>query len=274
MSFKSNFKDMKSKKKKLSVYVILRALVIIVMIAQFLNGNYANVFTCVLTLVLFMVPSIIEKKMNIELPNTLEVIILLFIFSAEILGEIQEYYVLFERWDDILHTINGFLCAAIGFSLIDILNRSEKIHMTLSPIFVALMAFCFSMTVGVLWEFFEFSMDFWMGKDMQKDTWITSFNTVSIHPDGANIPVTVNVESVVVNGQQWEAYLDIGIIDTMHDLWVNFLGAVAFSLIGLVYIKNRGGKFAERFMPKMRTAEVKPEICDENNCENKTRVNG
>ncbi|MFV0518498.1 MAG: hypothetical protein ACK5MV_13995 [Aminipila sp.] len=242
-------------KKRLSIYLILRAMVIITMIAQILNGNYSNVFICILTLILFMVPSLIEKKLNIELPNTLEVIILLFIFAAEILGEIQEYYVLFDHWDDMLHTINGFLCAAIGFSLVDILNRSERIHMDLSPLFVALVAFSFSMTVGVLWEFYEFTMDAFFGMDMQKDTWLTSFNSVSVNPNGANVPIRVQVENISVNGEAWPAYLDIGLIDTMNDLWVNFLGAITFSAIGLIYIKNRGGKFAERFMPKMKVAD-------------------
>lgn len=257
-----NFK-IKSPQKRLSIYVILRVLVILTMIAQFCNGNYGNVFICVLTLILFMIPSIIERKLHIDLPNTLETIILLFIFAAEILGEIQEYYLLFDHWDDILHTTNGFLCAAIGFSLIDILNRSDKIHMTLSPKFVAMVAFCFSMTVGVLWEFAEFAMDLWLGTDAQKDTWITAFNTVTLHPNGANIPVHVDVEQVIVNGEEWKAYLDIGLIDTMNDLFVNFIGAVAFSIIGLIYIKNRGGKFAEKFMPRLK----KEERCEQHeNC--------
>lgn len=100
-------------------------------------------FLGILTLILFTIPSIIDRKLNIKLPNALETVILLFIFSAEILGEIQNFYGIFKFWDTMLHTINGFLCAAIGFSLIDILNRSPKFHLKMSPIFVALVAFCF-----------------------------------------------------------------------------------------------------------------------------------
>ena len=242
------------------VYILLRLMVVGVMIAQIFNHNWDNVVTCIMTLVLFMIPSLIERRMHIDVPDTLEVIILLFIFAAEILGEIQEYYVIFDKWDDMLHTMNGFLCAAIGFSLIDILNRSDKVHMDLSPKFVALVAFCFSMTVGVIWEFFECSMDMFMGKDMQKDTWINTFNSVALNADGLNVPVKVNIESVIVNGQSWPAYLDIGLLDTMHDLFVNFAGAVCFSIIGLIYIKNRGGKFAERFMPRRMNAKEIDEI--------------
>ena len=239
----------------LTVYVVLRLLVVSVMIAQLFNRDYFNAFLCALTLVLFTIPAFIEYKLNIDVPNTLEVIILLFIFSAEILGEIRSYYLQFPYWDTMLHTINGFLMAAIGFSLIDILNRSERVALNLAPIFVGLFAFCFSMTVGVLWEFFEFSMDQLAGMDMQKDTIVSTIHSVSLNPEGANVPVTVQVESLVVNGQEWDlgGYLDIGIIDTMKDLLVNFIGAVVFSIIGIFYIKGRGkGTFVRRFIPALK----------------------
>ncbi|MCI9596715.1 MAG: hypothetical protein HFE75_05350 [Firmicutes bacterium] len=236
-------------KSKVIVYVVIRVLVVAVMIAQILNHNWHNVFTCALTLVLLLLPSILAKRLRIVLPNTLEIIIVCFIFAAEILGEVREYYVLYERWDDMLHTMNGFLAAAIGFALIDILNRHEKVSMSLSPVFVASVAFCFSMTIGVLWEFFEFSMDYFAGADMQKDTWLSSFNSVALNPEGANVPVHVEVDCVTVNGQTWDKYLDIGLFDTMHDLFVNFIGAVVFSILGLIYIKNRGKGLAAKFIP-------------------------
>ena len=141
------------------VYVTLRLLVIAVMILQIFNRNFENVFLCVLTLLLLIVPSFLQVNLKIELPTGLEIILLIFIFAAEILGETQEYYIKFPMWDTILHTLNGFLMAAIGFSLVDILNRNEKFSFKLSPVFMAIVAFCFSMTIGVIWEFFEFGMD-------------------------------------------------------------------------------------------------------------------
>ena len=91
--------------------------------------------------------------------------------------------------------MNGFLAAAIGFSLVDLLNRSERTVFHLSPLFTAIVAFCFSMTIGVVWEFFEFGMD--------------------------------QIQEVMVNGQALGlgGYLDIGLVDTMEDLFVNFIGA-------------------------------------------------
>lgn len=242
-----------------TTYVVLRALVIAVMVLEIFNREYYNVFLCGLTLALFMIPTFVERRLHIDVPNTLEIIILLFIFSAEILGEIQEYYLIFPFWDTMLHTMNGFLMAAIGIAMVDILNRSRKFKVRLSPAFVALVAFCFSMTVGVVWEFFEYGMDCFFHTDMQKDTWINAISSVSLNPEGRNSAVRVLVDSVVVNGQEWPAYLDIGLHDTMKDLLVNFVGAVIFSLIGALYIMGRGkGKFAPRFIPRLKEEELPP----------------
>ena len=240
-----------------TVYVVLRILVVAVLVLQLLNREYYDVFLCSLTLVLFLIPSFVERRLHIDVPNTLEVIILLFIFSAEILGEIQEYYLIFPFWDTMLHTINGFLMAAIGIAMVDILNRSRRFRVRLSPVFVAVVAFCFSMTIGVLWEFFEYGMDAFFNMDMQKDTWVSVVNTVSLNPQGKNSPVSIPIESVVVNGQAWPGYLDIGLHDTMKDLFVNFIGAVVFSVIGMIYIMGRGtGKFAPRFIPRLKENEL------------------
>jgi len=242
-----------------SAYVILRALVIAVMILQIFNREYYDVFLCALTLILFTIPSFVERRLHIDVPNTLEVIILLFIFSAEILGEIQEYYLIFPFWDTMLHTINGFLMAAIGIAMVDILNRSRKFKVRLSPAFVAVVAFCFSMTIGVLWEFFEYGMDCFFHMDMQKDTVISAVTSVMLNPEGRNAAVTVPIESVVINGETWPGYIDIGLHDTMKDLLVNFIGAAVFSVIGMLYIMGRGkGKFAPKFIPRLKENELPP----------------
>ena len=250
--------QVKAKPGLTAVYIILRALVIVAIVAQSFKGNFENVFLCVLTLFLFTLPSFLERTIRIEIPDTLEVIILLFIFAAEILGEIQAYYIQYPYWDTMLHTLNGFLCAAIGFSLLDIINRNEKLKFSLSPVYLAVVAFCFSMTIGVLWEFFEFSMDQLFLLDMQKDTVVHSIGSVMLDPAGGNHPISIkyitDVIVVTADGAQQSlglgGYLDIGIIDTMKDLFVNFIGAVVFSTIGFIYVKNRGkGKFAPQFIP-------------------------
>lgn len=251
------------------VYFLLRFLVILTMITQFFNRNFENVFLCILTLILFLMPTMLERRLMVSLPNTLEIIILLFIFAAEILGEIQAFYTTFHGWDTVLHTLNGFLCAAIGFSLVDMLNRNQRFSLSLSPVFMGIVAFCFSMTIGVLWEFFECSMDVMLGFDMQKDTVVNAIHSVSMDPMNANRVFSVtNITDVIVvtaDGSQVPlglgGYLDIGLLDTMKDLWVNFIGAAVFSVIGYFYVKNRGnGILAKRFIPKVLQEEDKRDI--------------
>ena len=256
-ALRSAHKTLKQKPTVSLVYLVLRLSVILVMVAQFFNGNFQNVFLCGLTLLLFLLPTIFEHKLQVDLPDTLEIIIMLFIFAAEILGEIRAYYTTYQGWDTMLHTLNGFLCAAIGFSLVDMLNREERFSLELSPAFMAIVAFCFSMTIGVLWEFFECLMDYFFLLDMQKDTIVTQLSTVMMDPTGGNTPVIFQdiTDVIIVSGGEeislgLGGYLDIGILDTMKDLFVNFIGAVVFSFVGYFYVKNRGkGRFAGRFIP-------------------------
>lgn len=268
--------ELKEHKSSAIVYFTLRALVMIVMVLQIFNRNYENVFLCLLTLLLLVVPSLVQVTMKIELPTTLEIIILVFIFAAEILGEIQEFYILFPFWDTVLHTLNGFLAAAIGFSMVDLLNRSERMMFKLSPLFMAIVAFCFSMTIGVVWEFFEFGMDQLFHTDMQKDTIVHAVYSVLLDPAGGNRAAGITgITQVVVNGQDLGlgGYVDIGLIDTMKDLIVNFIGAVVFSVIGFFYVKNRGGGgVVGRFVPRekerkqdfLRIVQEEAELAEQN----------
>ena len=247
-------------KRTLTVYLVLRALVIAVMVRAFFRGAYENMFMCGLTLVLMILPSILTKKLKIYLPSALEIVILCFIFAAEILGEISSFYINVPHWDTMLHTINGFLCAAVGFALVDLFNRDERFTFKLSPLFLAVVAFCFSMTIGVLWEFFEFSADHFFATDMQKDTIVRQINTVELAETRTNKVVKIkNIDDVIIvhsDGSEESlglgGYLDIGIIDTMKDLFVNFIGAVVFSILGFIYVKTRGkGKIASSFIPRV-----------------------
>lgn len=242
--------ELREHKTSFIVYFVLRILVIIVMISQLFKGHYENVFYCLLTLILLIIPSFLQVTFKIELPTTLEIIILLFIFSAEILGEVHDYYYLIPNWDIILHTLNGFLAAAVGFSLVNLLNESDRFQFTLSPLYLTIVAFCFSMTIGVIWEFFEFAMDYWFGLNMQKDVIINSINTIPTINGGY---ISINgINEVIVNGYTLpiKGYIDIGLIDTMEDLLVNFIGASAFSIFGYFYSKNPNKRaFVQRFIP-------------------------
>ena len=262
-STKSNFfkgRYVTNKKLVYTVYFTLRLSVLLMLVLQFFNRNYENVLLCVLTLVLLVLPAALERRLHIDLPDTLEIIIMLFIYAAEILGEIQSFYIHFPYWDTMLHTMNGFLCAAIGFALVDLLNRNERVSLNLSPFFMAVVAFCFSMTVGVVWEFFEYTMDHFFLLDMQKDTILDTISTVNLDPNqGTQAVVIRGIEDVILvledvtrRALGLGGYLDVGIADTMEDLFVNFIGAAVFSAIGFFYVKNRGkSAIAPQFIPKV-----------------------
>lgn len=236
------------------VYLILRTLVILVLIRQIMMQNYENIFVCLLTLLLLLVPSFVQLTFKVELPIFLEILILVFIYAAEILGEIDNYYFSIPYWDTILHTINGFVCAAVGFSMVSLLNKSEKIQFFVSPLFLAIVSFTFSMTIGVLWEFFEFSMDQLFAMDTQKDTLITSIHSAGV--DEILPPFEENdIHEVTVNGKviSDQGYIDIGLIDTMEDLFVNFVGAATFSLFSYFYARNKERfTFLQNFIPKKK----------------------
>ena len=255
----------KNKRINLVVYLVLRFFVILCMVDQGFRGNWNNVVLCLATLILFIMPSILSKKFKVDLPNTLEIIVYLFIFSSTILGEIQNFYGVFAHWDTMLHTLNGFLCAAIGFSLVDILNNHDNFHITMTPGFVALVAFSFSMTVGVMWEFGEFAVDRYLVKDMQKDRIVNRISSVKINENNENEPIIIedinkieiysnnNKDIYTIEG----GYLELGLIDTMKDLFVNFIGAIIYLILGYLYIKNRDDyKFAERFIPRLKKRNI------------------
>ena len=236
----------------MAVYWVLRFIVIVSLVLSCIRKDYESAWVCVLVLVLYMLPRIVQQNFHIELPSALEIIILVLIFAGEILGELRSYFIYFPHWDTLLHTTSGFVSAAFGYSMVDLLNRNKPEHIQLSPIYLALVSFCFSMTVGVIWEFFEFGMDNFFHMDMQKDTVIHAFSSVNLDPTASNIPVRVeDITDVAVNGTSLGlgGYLDIGLYDTMEDLFVNFIGALTFSVIGYFSAKSGKNSIAKNFVP-------------------------
>lgn len=245
--------NIRENKTSFTVYVVLRALVLAALLVSLGRRDFESAFVCLLSLVLFLLPSLFERQFNLKLPSTLEIIILLFIFASQILGELAYYYVKVPHFDTMLHTINGFIFSAVGFSLVDILNKSRNIKFELSPLYLSVVAFCFSMTIGIFWEFFEFAVDYFLKTDMQKDMVLTEISSIAFDLTGKNRTIHINgINELSLNGGEYilSGYVDIGLYDTMKDLFVNFIGAFIFSIIGFFYIKNRGkGKIAKMFIP-------------------------
>lgn len=194
-------------------------------------GQQGSVYLCVLTLWLFRLPELLEDRFRIGIPRTLELVVLLFVFASEILGEVNACYVRFPWWDGVLHGVSGFVTAAIGIGVGELLSR-EKPSAALS----LLCGFCFSMAVGALWELLEWSVDLLFALDMQKDTIIERISSVCLDPAGGNRAYAIGDirETVVIlrNGSrralEIEGYLDVGLMDTMGDLLANLVGAALF----------------------------------------------
>ena len=241
--FKRLEKKIKEQKGVFILFSLLRIMVVAAFVRSIMIGNYESANTCILVLLLFFLPSLLEDKLKVKLPALFEGIIYCFIFAAEILGEVDHYYTLIPIWDTLLHTLNGFLFAAVGFSTIYILNRNSK-KLNLSPLYLVLVAFCFSMTIGVLWEFFECGADLFLGADMQKDFVVNTFHSCKLDPTNNQTAILVeDVTKTVINTSSGKTfvvnggYLDIGILDTMKDLLVNLIGAIVFSTFGFIYLK-------------------------------------
>ncbi len=243
---------------KTAIYIIVRAVTLAVLVYSLRRGQWENAVTCALTLGLMMIPSFLERRLKIGLPTVMEIIMISFVFAANILGEISAFYEKLPMLDTALHTVNGFICAGVGFGLIDILNRNRRVKLQLSPLFVVLFSFCFSMTAGTVWEFFEFGMDCLFGKDMQKDTVITAVHSRLL--GGEETAVIENISRTAVNGRDLSVggYLDIGLIDTMKDLLVNFAGAAVFNTAGYFYLigRKKHTGFIRNFIPVKGNADI------------------
>lgn len=256
----------KENRKVFILYTILRVMVLAAMIRSIIIHNYEGAATCLLVLALLLIPSFLEGALKIQIPPLFEAIIYCFIFAAEILGELAHYYTKIPIWDTMLHTLNGFLFAAVGFATVDLLNRTSK-SIKLSPLYLTMVAFCFSMTIGVLWEFLECSADLFLGQDMQKDFIISNFQSCTLDPTHSQTVIHVeDVTQTVIHTASGKdfvidgGYLDIGILDTMKDLLVNLIGAVVFCTFGFIYLRNENnpekGKIAASVVEGLRIQPV------------------
>lgn len=261
--------NLRANRRVFILYTILWVLVMLAMVRAIMNGNYNGAFICLLSLILFAVPSLMENGFKIKIPPLLEAIIYLFIFAAEILGELNHFYVVIPYWDTILHTLNGFLAAAVGFSMIDLLNRNSR-HITLSPFYLCMVAFCFSMTIGVVWEFFEWSADHFLLMDMQKDSVLTSISSVYFDPAQSQQVIRIpEIRETIINTADGSTYtvpgyLDIGLTDTMGDLFVNFLGALTFSIFGYIGLRHGARTRKPPLVFDLLPSRVRDEASDDN----------
>ena len=246
------------KKLSLIIYIILNIVIIGCLIFELLRGEGTKATTCFNALILMQLPKLLQKFFKFKFANFLETIIYLFIFATEILGSVYNfYYGIIPHWDSLMHTISGFLFVGVGLFLMRIFVQSTK-NKVISPLGMIFAACCFSMTMGMAWELFEYTADKILLIDMQNDIMLTTISSLDLHPEGKKIDYVINNidktilydakgnELIVIKG----GYLDIGLNDTMKDLIFNLLGALFFAYFGYHQLQNKNKfKFIQNFIP-------------------------
>lgn len=166
-----------------------------------LSGTWNILFPTVLTLILSLSPILFERKTNVRFPNAFVAAVVIFTFSSLFLGEVGDFYYHFWWWDMVLHAGSGVAFGMIGTILVFLLLRGDKLNA--SPFLVSVFAFSFAVSIGAIWEIFEFTMDQLFGMNMQKS----------------------------------------GLMDTMKDLIVDCIGAFIGALSGYAYLKGQKSGF-------------------------------
>lgn len=190
------------------------------------------------SIIVMRLPNFLEKNFKTEIPDGLSIAYYVFLYAGIFLGEARDFFQVFAHWDTILHAFSAGMLAALGFKLISILNNWDRLRLNLSPAFLAFFSFCFSVTVGVLWEIYEFTVDSLLGLNMQK----------FMLPSGEPL-----VGQAALN-------------DTMWDFIVNFISALAVSIYGYFIIRRRRRKECVRRKTEENN-QVADEILEEIACE-------
>lgn len=220
------WKRLRGENRGLTLYhIMLHAAVACIGIYKAFQGRWDHVGLCLLTLALLSLPSLAADVLKLRVEAPLDIAITLFAVCANLCGEVLGFYLRFPWWDAVLHVIWGFLGGLLGCAFLEALQGSR-----LRAPAAALAALGIAALSGILWELFEFSMDALFHWDMQKDTWLQSVSSVLLNPEGQNIAVTIVPETVTVDGALWPGLLDIGLLDTMSDLFLSFLGSLGAAL--------------------------------------------
>jgi len=205
---------------RLCIVVTLQAIMAVELVALLVHGSWASSVWLLAIMVVTGAPALLGHRLPVRIPTEFELLAILFVFASLFLGEFHSYYERFWWWDIVLHSASGLLLGIVGFLLVYVLNESRRIDLHMLPGFVALFAFAFAVTVGALWEIFEFAADQLFGMQMQK-------------------PMLGDPS---------------GLTDTMWDLIVDTLGAALISAFGWWHMKRDRRSFidvwSDRFVVK------------------------
>ncbi len=206
-------KRISSRVLKIIVYWAFRLLLVGAIITSIYTKEVTNLILAIITLLITYLPSLIEKKFDFDFPNEFEIIIIVFIYLSNYLGEIHLFYERFPFWDIFLHFISGILLGLVGIAFVYVLNREKNVSLKLSAEFIVLFAFMFAISLGAVWEIFEFTVDYHLDYNMQR------YRSNEVYPFGPYVQ-------------------SIGLVDTMWDLILDVLGAGVVSIIAYHYLKK------------------------------------
>lgn len=214
-------------KGEIRVHRIFILILLIVMVLEWVfllySGIWLSLFLVTLIIITLFVPYIFRAKMDVEIPAEFHLMAVLFAFASLYLGEVHDFYQRLWWWDIALHTTAGLLMGVLGFLLVYILNESSRVEIYMKPGFIAIFAFTFAVTIGTLWEIFEFGIDQIFGLNMQK-------------------PMLGDPS---------------GLTDTMWDIIVNAIGACVVSMTGWWYLKQKESFYIRSLIQKFITRNPK-----------------
>lgn len=244
------------------IYILVSILILYTTIVEIINRNWLYTSLGVITYIIINIPFLIEQILKIKLSSTIKILFIIFIFSCTILGEINHFYITFKYYDTIIHGVNGFISAGIGFLIANMLCKDKK-----NKPYYLLLSFAFAMVVGVSWEFCEYGMDKFFLTDTQKDTIVTEISSLYLNkPNKKDPKIIKNIEYTIIYHKnekgklietKVDGYLDIGLNDTMKDLLVTRIGAFVFTTFAYFYLKdNNKFSFIKEFIAKRPKKEV------------------
>ncbi|MDO4567683.1 MAG: hypothetical protein Q4B99_01855 [Clostridia bacterium] len=210
----------------LLVFCVLEAFALYSAVSCALTGTAQQVALSLVSVLLFALTYSVEWLFRLQMSSAMEIMCMVFCIGP-LAGSVYKLYFVFEPFDKLLHTFSGFLGAAIGFGVPDLLDSENRSH---SRLLKCVSAFCVAMTFAGLWEFLEYAGDRLLGTDMQNDTIVTEFSSYLLGGDLNTPPTISGIDEVVINGELvlTGGYIDIGIIDTMRDMLVCAVGSLAF----------------------------------------------
>lgn len=176
------------------------------------KADYAlMIMQCALGIIALHIPSMLSKRFRFEFPGLLYFLYITFLYCAIFLGEIRSFYYLIPKWDTYLHFMSSLMTGFLGMMVITIINHDKNTIFELSPFFVSVFAFSFSVMIGSLWEVYEFTFDGVFGFNMQK---------------------FMTADGEILSGH-------LALADTMKDIVVDAVGAFIASFVGFFLTKNK-----------------------------------